>query len=196
MNLSRAAAVGHLDAVRLAEIDARDARGILDLDTTLASGCQQHVLQAASIELKRRHRREAGRTELESLVDRAVVRRRKEVAEAELLELPLAQMGGESQARAKVVRRDFDRRLTDLERRFGCRMRAALGDEDPQLRRFHPQLSREGEPGKSSAGNDDVVGGVWGHVRGGLLLFRLFRHPRRGRRRRLRVSQGRSAAWA
>ena len=69
----------------------------------------------------------------------------------------LAQVRLEPEDRLEVVRAQFDRRLADLERRLGHRVRPLLGDEDLQRRLLLLELSRQREAGEAAAGNDDIV---------------------------------------
>src|SRR5207253_8366549 len=122
---------------------------------------QQKILEATAVELKRRHRRKPGRSELDPRRQLAVVAVRKKVAEPEFLELRGAQMRLEPQSLLKIVRADLDARFADLERRLGHRMRPSFGDEHAQLRRLHPQLARKASAGQATAEDRDIV--VLGH---------------------------------
>ena len=129
----------------------------MDLDAILAQRRQQEVLEAPAIELERGHRREVRRPELDAARDVAVVLVREEVAESELLELPVPQVRLEAEHDLEVVRADLDARLANLERRFRDRVLAFLGDQHADVRRLALQLAGEGQAGQTPAEDDDVV---------------------------------------
>jgi hypothetical protein len=140
-----------------AEHNRSDAAAIEHRDADLGVGAEQHVLQPPAIELKRRHRREIRRTELDAVRDVPVPVAGEEVAQPELFELLGAKVRLETQSLLEIVCADLDARFTDLERRLGNGMRPLLDDQDPQRRRFLAQLPRETSAGEPAAEDDDVV---------------------------------------
>ena len=146
-----------LDAMmRIAELEILDGCAIEDVDPHGTVRFEQPVLQAAAVELKRRHRRERRRSELESAPEVTVVAGGKEVAQTELLEVAGAQVVLDVEHLLHVVRADLDRRLADLVGGLRRRMGPLLGDQDLQRWRRSFQLPRQRQPGQSTAGNEDV----------------------------------------
>jgi hypothetical protein len=98
-----------LDAMmRLPELEILDGGAIEDVDPHRAVRFEQPVLQAAAVELKRRHRREIRRAELEPGAEVIVAARGKEVTQPELLEVTGAQVVLDVEHLLHVVSADLD----------------------------------------------------------------------------------------
>ena len=134
--------------IRLAKLDRAHGALVEHLGSRRSGELQQHVLESAAVELEGRHGRVLGRAQLDAPLEIAIVRMRKKISQAELLELRAAQVRFEIQHLLKIMRADLDRRFTNLECGLPDRMLALFGHEHANRWRFQVQLPREAEPGE------------------------------------------------
>jgi hypothetical protein len=140
-----------------AELEIRDPAIVAHVHSGVPVGREEHVLESSSVQLKRRHWREPGGSELEPIFDAVVSVRREEVAQPELRQVVAAQQRLEPKHVLKVMSADLDRRLSDLEGRFRHRMLTLLAHEHAKPWRFEMELPRQCEAGEPAPGNHRIV---------------------------------------
>ncbi len=159
LHRSGAAGAGIFDHVRAAlDLDPFHRAVVDDLDAEVAQRRQQPILEAAAIQLKRRHDGKERRPELGAPADVIVRSLREEVPQPELLEVLRAQDRFEPEHAPEIVRANLDARFADLESGLAHRMESFLQHQHAHVWRFEMKLTRESQSGEPAARNHRIVG--------------------------------------